>query len=210
MILLQEVVTSVGRRRVRYVLNDTAEATDAPSAANRTESVYAAIRQDRRSRPLDLPLASFADVFAEGNLIAQNAAIAAISRHYRSEMLPALVTALGSETNAVRVQAAAVFAKYRSMYGARATELIAAGLAVADAEEGVARAAACCEVAACGFLDRATAETLRTLAARLDACAVSIRGVSARPERIDCFIAETLRKPALGAVSPLGPYGAGE
>jgi hypothetical protein len=72
-------------------------------------------------------------------------------------MHPALMAALRSTTPAVRVQAAAVFAKLRERFGSEARRLLSEGPGGADAAQAGA-------LADSPFLDAATASALRALA----------------------------------------------
>lgn len=71
--------------------------------------------------------APFAEVFASDDLPAQQRAMASISRSYRPEMRDGLRLALESDVPAIRVQAAAVHARLRGEFDARAKALLARG-----------------------------------------------------------------------------------
>jgi hypothetical protein len=197
-VLFQELARSIGQRRMGTA---RADATGRP--LNQAEMVFAAICQNRRPRAPGSDLASFVSAFESDSRTRQNAALAAISRNYQPEMLPALIDALGSKVAAIRVQAAAVFAKYRTSFGNRARELISAGVAVQDAQEALARAAACREVAAGGFVDGATVEALEALATALEAEAGQIASAAQTNIRLEDH------RVAPGAPSPLGRYSCG-
>ena len=81
------------------------------------------------------------------------------------------MSALNSPVPAVRVQAAAVYAKLRNHYGERAKALLAATECGNDEKDSATLAAECANVAASGFLDTAAAANLQSRAealARLD------------------------------------------
>lgn len=108
----------------------------------------------------DLP-EPFEAAFAAGDLALQQRLIGSISRHYRPEMRDGLSLALASDVPAIRVQAAAVYAKLRGRFEARAKTLLAL--------EGEARAAAAGEaldVARSGFVPPEIADVLFAMAAR--------------------------------------------
>ena len=94
------------------------------AAASLAEEVFDSIRQSRRYNPGYSRLNSFSSTFYNGDDAAQSAAIAAITRRYSPSMRPALDAALSSNNPALRVQAAAVFAKLRTSYSERATEVL--------------------------------------------------------------------------------------
>ncbi|TNC74979.1 hypothetical protein [Rubellimicrobium roseum] len=141
-------------------------ARPAPRVAppSRAELVHAEILQGRRPRVGASVPRPFSQVFASGSLARQQEAIAAISLGYRPQMLPALRLALASEVPALRVQAAAVFAKLRGSFGERAKALRAAAVAGPLPPDLAAEAEA---VAASGFVDPDTAAELRAQAARV-------------------------------------------
>lgn len=114
----------------------------------------------RRRHPLSHGTApSFLQIFHTGTLRHQQEAIAAISRGYHPDMRPALSAALASPVPALRVQAAAVYAKLRGTYGDQAKELLAGTGHSRDK-------AAILEVAASGFVDEETRGKLLDLAAQ--------------------------------------------
>ena len=96
-----------------------------------------------------MPAPAFLDRLACGTLDQQQGAIAAISRDYHPNMRPALMAALASPVPALRVQAAAVFARLRGTYGERAKALLACEDASAQDLQ---------EVAASGFVDAGDVE----------------------------------------------------
>lgn len=147
--------------------------TEAHKRSGQAWAIYAAIRQGRRTVMPQSKSSRFIDIFESGDLALQNAAIAAISRRYRPEMLPALMAALNSPVPAVRVQAAAVYAKLRNHYGERAKALLVATEGDRDQNANVTLAAECANVARSGFVDTALAFTLESRAealARLEVC----------------------------------------
>jgi hypothetical protein len=135
----------------------------------RAEAICAAIRQGRRPRPAVSRLKGFAEIFAGDDLTAQQAAIAAISRRYRPDMLPALMTALDARIPAIRVQAAAVYARLRGEFADQAKALLAAKPDLSEGGEAVAALAReCRSVARSGFLDRSIVELLEAAAEALE------------------------------------------
>lgn len=114
----------------------------------------------RRRHPLPQDgMAGFLQTFRVGTLRQQQEAIAAISRAYHPDMRPALSAALASPVPALRVQAAAVYAKLRGTYGNRAKEILADAGQLRDR-------AAILEVAGSGFVDENTCGKLLDLAAQ--------------------------------------------
>lgn len=88
------------------------------------ERIYRQILQGRRYTPTNRCLARFEATLCGDDAEAQYATISTITRNYAPEMRPALALALRSPNAALRVQAAAVFAKLRTSYGDRATEIL--------------------------------------------------------------------------------------
>lgn len=177
MLVLLRGASAVWTRR------DAEEPAKAGSTPGRGSAgaIFAAIRQGRRPAMPPQRIGSLAAMIESSDRDAQNAAIAAISQHYCPDMLPALTAALASEVPAVRVQAAAVFAKYRTEYGAKAAGLLAAGGDVAATDAGE-RAAQCRKVAASGFVDGTSAAALAALAGALEATGEAARRPSALRE----------------------------
>lgn len=128
------------------------------------ERLQAQIEQGRRRPDRSRGQDSFADIFAGTDLRRQQEAIAAISRTFSPEMLPALRLALASEVPALRVQAAAVYAKLRGDIGARAKAVREAASAAGEVSADLAREAEV--IAASGFVDAETAADMRAHAAR--------------------------------------------
>lgn len=125
------------------------------------ETVFASLRQGRRPRAFAHWLASYETVFLTGDLRAQQQALAAISRAYRPEMLPALRIALGANRPAVRVQAAAVFARLRGSFDERAKAALREIGAPCDNDARIRLADECRAVADSGFVGPEIAEKLR-------------------------------------------------
>lgn len=128
--------------------------------------VTAQIRQNRRpslnaSRPQ-----SFEKVLRSGSLTQQQDAIATILRHYQPELLALLKQALASPVPAIRVQAAAVYAKLRGTFEARAKAILAACEAPESIFDLKAFAAEAEAVARSGFVDAETQMILRAAANR--------------------------------------------
>ncbi len=121
---------------------------------------------------------SMMDRVTRGGLADQQFAISMLSLKYRPEMHPVLLAALQSPTPAVRVQAAAVFAKLRERFGAEARRLLAPEApdgaldgALDDPQARRERAAACRTLARSPFCDGAVAAALDARAAELDGIA---------------------------------------
>lgn len=117
------------------------------------EELFDQISQ-RRRHPLPQDNGpGFLQTFRAGTLREQQEAIAAISHAYHPDMRPALSEALASPVPALRVQAAAVYARLRGTYGDRAKEILV--------DPGKPRdRAAILEVAASGFVDEETCARL--------------------------------------------------
>lgn len=129
-----------------------------PAPREAAEELFDQIRQRRRHPLPTEAVPAFLQTFRTGTLAQQQNAIAAMSRSYRPEMRPALLAALASPIPALRVQAAAVFAKLRGTYGDRARDLLAGG----DTTGGTL---ALMDVVASGFVDNETCDRLLRLAA---------------------------------------------
>jgi hypothetical protein len=136
-------------------------------------SLYSDIMAGRRPRRDPSNQLSILDRLSSCDLATQQFAVAAISRAYCPEMHPALMAALQSQTPAVRVQAAAVFAKLREQYALEAKRLLEAlDPSIADAETFARRSqtvAACREIARSPFLDDAVTQALMNRACHLEA-----------------------------------------
>lgn len=141
------------------------ERGDTPPPA--VEAVYASLRQGRRPRASAASLSSYETVFLTADLPLQQQALAAISRAYRPEMRPALLVALSSNRPAVRVQAAAVFARLRGGYDDRAKAVLAQDPSEMSEQARLALADSCREIAASGFVTSEMAQKLLALGAAL-------------------------------------------
>ena len=141
----------------------TASATepDRPPPAPAFAGLVDDIREGRRhALDGDLP-DPLKTTFAADDLPLQQRMIGSISRHYRPEMREGLRAALASDVPAIRVQAAAVYAKLRGRFETQAKELLAL--------EGAARTAAAgeaLEVARSGFVPSESADALFAMAQR--------------------------------------------
>ena len=121
------------------------------------------IREGRRHALTGVLPPHYIEIFARGDLAAQERAMSAISRGYRPQMRPALQYALGSDIPAIRVQAAAIHAKLRGHFEGEVRALSAEG-AVHD--EPSARRAV--EAARSGFVKPALAAELLKKADAVD------------------------------------------
>lgn len=127
-----------------------------PRHADSAEALADSIAQ-RRRHPLPLTgMPGFIQVFHNGTLQEQQRAIAAISRQFHPSMRPALATALASPVPALRVQAAAVYAKLRGKFETQAKAILANPASV--------DAATIEAVASSGFIDDRTRDDLLALA----------------------------------------------
>lgn len=145
----------------------------------RAEEIYDCIRQGRRHNPVEGGLGRFEALFADGETDMQYAAIGAITRQYSPKMRPSLEAALRSSKPALRVQAAAVFAKLRSSYSERATEVL---LSLRDNPRGVMaakQAKEAMDVAASGFVEDDLKQQLLSVARLLEGRAL-ISGTARR------------------------------
>ncbi|CAM3403291.1 5-bromo-4-chloroindolyl phosphate hydrolysis protein [Paracoccus nototheniae] len=160
------------------------------------DAIYDQIRQGRR-HPLPPGQApGLLDRLSHGTLSQQQEAIAAISRSYHPDMRPALMAALASPVPALRVQAAAVFARLRGSYGEEAKALLARAGTAGAADPTQLRA-----VAGSGFVDTDTCARLLALAQRLDDDRAAIPPAQApQPFRPALLQAPRLRRYACGGV----------
>jgi hypothetical protein len=134
------------------------------------ESLYLDIMGGRRPRRDPSNQLSILDRLSSCDLATQQFAVAAISRIYCPEMHPALMAALQSQTPAVRVQAAAVFAKLREQHASEARRILEAPSS--DIETLARRGqtvSACREIARSPFLDDAVTRALMDRARHLEA-----------------------------------------
>ena len=174
MLFLTGPLAAVGmimRRRGRPVVLAVARTTTAPVSA--AESLYSDIVAGRRPRRDPSNQLSILDRLSSSDLATQQFAVAAISRNYRPEMHAALMAALQSPTPAVRVQAAAVFAKLREHFTSEARRLLQSSASNAADVETLPRrsqtAAACRELARSPFLDDAVTRALMDKVRHLEA-----------------------------------------
>lgn len=138
-------------------------------------AICAQIRQGRRHPDPGRAPTGFIETFRSGNLQAQQAAIAAISRSYHPGMRAALTAALASSIPAVRVQATAVFARQRAIHEDRAREILSlAGTDALPFDHALIRE--CIAIPESGFVDAGTSARLGKLAAQ------GVRLVPAGPE----------------------------
>jgi len=160
------------------VLDRGREGGDGTSELSIAEALYNEVKAGRRARREPSACASLEAALASGDLARQQRAIALISRCYEPEMLAGLEAARASPTPAVRVQAAAVFAKLRERAAAEAKAL----LATAEEAGGTLPARAvplfverCRSVVRSGFLAEDVAKRLQALAGQDAAPAVCAR-----------------------------------
>lgn len=167
---------------------------------SRAELLHADILQNRRRRPSGQATQPFAWVLSSGTLARKQEVIAAISRNYRPEMLPALRLALASDAPALRVQAAAVYARLRGSFGDRAKAVSTAALSGRLSAELAAEAEV---VAASGFVDEETAAELRASAVCVPAPPPPRRPLHSapRPERVGVERPPRLKRHACGGVA---------
>lgn len=158
--------TSVGIADVGGSELDRSQTANASAA----EAVYAQIVAGRRPRRDRCRPHSLLKAVESGELETQQFAIAIISQRYEPEMFHALTCALKSATPAVRVQAAAVYAKLRERSQAEArTILETSDRLYIDAAAGyesrrLAVAERCRRLANSGFVDDEICHELRQLA----------------------------------------------
>lgn len=127
-------------------------------------TVHDAITEGRAFLPNAARLCDFATVMASGSIAQRQALLGTISQRFHPDYLPILQAALKSPDAAVRVSAAAVFAKLRE--GNRKRFKRAGGAdTTGDAPLGRARALASC--ARAGFLDADEAARARSEAVEL-------------------------------------------
>jgi len=149
-----------------------------PAQTRLADALDAEITAGRRRRGDPENRRSMMDRVTAGDLADQQFAIAMLSLKYQPEMHPVLLAALQSPTPAVRVQAAAVFAKLRERFGAEAKRLLA-DAAPDDPGLRRERAAACRRLAQSPFADGAVATALAERAAALDPTAEADRPAAA-------------------------------
>ncbi len=149
------------------VLEPEVEPAD-PDDASEALALHEQIVQGRRHALAPGRPGRFATAFAGTDKAAQYRTIAAIARSYSPRMRPALDQALKSPDAALRVQAAAVFAKLRTTYAERGTEVM---LALQDNPRSanmadLAREAR--DVAVSGFVEEDVSRHLLTAASVLE------------------------------------------
>lgn len=128
------------------------------------EHIYDQIRQGRRFDPSVGTLKRLVDVFQSDDSELQLAAISVVSRQYSPEMRPALEIALRSPNAALRVQAAAVFAKLRNSFSERAAALLSDTSQIEATEDVSAWVSEVRAVAVSGFVEEAVRKQLLTAA----------------------------------------------
>lgn len=145
------------------VLEPEVEPADSDEASDAL-ALHEQIVQGRRHALTPGRPGRFATAFAGADKAAQYRTIAAIARSYSPRMRPALDQALKSPDAALRVQAAAVFAKLRTTYAERGTEVM---LSLQDNPRGANMAALAREardVALSGFVEEDVSRHLLTAA----------------------------------------------
>ena len=198
-------VEMLTRRRARRPARRRAQAYEG-RAIPVADKLFAHIEAGRRPRRDPSVRLSLADRLSHGDLDEQQFAVAMMFRSYRPEMHPMLVMALQSPTPAIRVQAAAVFAKLRERCSAEARALLDTST---DAPGELPRCAAACRaLARSHFLDDAVIEALLARAAQCEARGTDDRPVSPtelpeKPHRGSDFL--PMRRPVEGAGAALLP-----
>lgn len=155
-------------------------AGDLPPRARSTLLVQA-IRQGRRPDHDALARNGYAWVFAYGDASERQTAIGMLGRNFAPGMRPLLDAALTSPHPALRVQAAAVFAKLRGRFADRAEALLAAPSPAQGTPPAAAIAAEARHLAATQFLEPETERRLRLLADALDPATVQAARTKAAP-----------------------------
>ncbi len=153
----------LARRPALTLIADASEKTTAADA------LHKAVLADRRPRRDPSGRRSIADRLASGDLEEQQFAISALLRSYQPEMHPMLMSALQSPTPAIRVQAAAVFAKLRERISAQAKELLASQ--PMEPSSRLETSTSCRTLARSPFLDSGVTDALLAKAAELDGSA---------------------------------------
>lgn len=164
-------------RRQKHSIGLTiAHPTTAPVSL--AESLYSDIVAGRRPRRDPSNQLSILDRLSRYDLAIQQFAVAAILRAYCPEMHPALMAALQSQTPAVRVQAAAVFAKLREQYASEARRLLEAPNSDIAGTETLARRsqtlAAYREITRSPFLDDVVTQALMDRVRQIEAELASV------------------------------------
>lgn len=173
------VIVNLGiSSRHRVMAPQTARAAMTSSADN----LHAQIDQGRRRRLTGATATSFFSIFCSGSLARQQDAIASISLGYSAEMMPALQQALASDIPAIRVQAAAVFAKLRGEFSERAKAVLQSTALGAPSAALVLEAHL---VARSGFVDDETAAALLGLSPDLELPRISQRRAPLKQQQGD-------------------------
>lgn len=194
------VLMLVGQAPASPVARPVRKARPAPALARPrdvADDLFDQISQRRRHPLPQGGLPGFLQTFRDGSLREQQEAIAAISRAYHPDMRPALSAALASPVPALRVQAAAVYAKLRGTYGNRAKDIL-------SGTGGPHDRAAILEVAASGFVDEETADRLLALAAQAEPAAVAAApapGPAAPPRRSALAAMPRLKRHSCGGLA---------
>lgn len=165
-------VSMLWQRGSRTPVDAAAALRDAQPSRDksRAEALHADLLAGRRRRGDPGNRLSMMDRVTRGGLADQQFAIAMLSLKYQPEMHPVLLAALQSPAPAVRVQAAAVFAKLRERFGAETKRLLAPDPGAAgDPRQQRERAAACRRLAASPFTDGGVAAALLDRARSLEA-----------------------------------------
>jgi hypothetical protein len=181
--------TRVGPEVLEAWYQRLSSARTSDASTELTDRVVAGRVIDTRAPPPE----HFEDVIANGTLAEKQAALGHMARHFHTDFAPALEAALRSPEPVVRVQAAAVVARVRSILKPRIKLLLAdkegrtIGHELKDAAE-LAR------LAACTLVDRADAEKCRaastkTLGATLDG-PDSVRTAAAAATRDTAIVIE--------------------
>ncbi|MFO1144209.1 MAG: hypothetical protein U1E59_17890 [Amaricoccus sp.] len=177
----------------------------ASRARSRAEALHADLLAGRRRRGDPGNRQSMMDRVTRGGLAEQQFAIAMLSLKYQPELHPVLLAALQSPAPAVRVQAAAVFAKLRERFGAESKRLLAADIgAAADQRQQRERAAACRRLAASPFADGGVAAALLDRARSLEADPAEAAAAPVAPAAEYCEAADRAGQRLVAGTSPQG------
>lgn len=179
--------------------------TDVVRQRSLAERICEDIRQGRRHNPGKDHSGNFGRVFKRGDRVAHSEAMAVITRKFTPEMRPALNIALRSRDAALRVQAAAAFAKLRTSYSDRATEVL---LALQGNPRGRAAAELANEarsVGESGFIEDDLARHLLAAAKLLgerSGMASDTAQVAGRPRPLDASISKPdMRRYSCGGIA---------
>ena len=141
-----------------------------------SDAIYEAHHQGRRSVQPPAQAQSYVEMLRHGDLSRHNEVIAAISRNYEPEMYPALSLALGSNSPALKVQAAAVYSKLRRTFGETANSLLKVDLGNLTRDEAAAYHADFLRVARSGFVDAERGQMLLQRAEEIEARGLHAHG----------------------------------